>query len=245
MKSRENTLLVALLMGGFGCAGAPKQVTAPVVEAEDEVPEDQKVVLPDGVEGRDINGDGKPDIFKHYKTVAGKQVIVKREADLNADGTIDTVRQYNVKGEPIEEEMDLDFDGKKDVKRFYEAGKLVREEFDLNYDGSADLSKFYEAGMLIRKEQDSKLTGKVDLWEYYDEKGKLERIGVDHDGDGEIDAWQNAEEGGVIADAQVAGAKNAAGKDSVDVALEREKASEEEAKAAAAKEAKASDKDGK
>jgi hypothetical protein len=239
MNIRETAVLVALATVSFGCANAPKNASASVAEAVDDTPEEQKVVLPDGVEGRDINGDGKPDIFKHFKKVGDQQVIVKREADLNADGTIDTVRQYNLKGQPIEEEMDLDFDGKKDVKRFFEDGKLVREEFDLDYDGKSDLSKFYEAGMLIRKEQDSKLNGKVDLWEYYDEKGKLERIGVDHDGDGEIDAWQNAEEGDVIADAQVTGAKNAAGKDSVDVAVEREQASEEEAAAVAAEEAKA------
>ena len=85
----------------------------------------------------------------------------------------------------------------------------------MNLDGKPDLTKFFEDGALIRKEQDSKLDGKVDYWEYFDEKGKLERIGVDHDGDGAIDAWHTSAQG-EIADAETAGARTADGKTSVD-----------------------------
>ena len=215
-------LVVAALVPA--CKTAPKQVAKAEVVEEAEEPE---VVLPDGVEGLDINGDRKPDIFKHYKDVGERRIIVKREADLNADGKIDLVRLYNVKGEPTEETVDLDFDGNKDVKRVFEGGKLIREGYDMNLDGKPDLTKFYEDGALIRKEQDSRLDGKTDYWEYYDEKGKLERIGVDHDADGEIDAWHTGQQG-VIPDAEAAGARTADGKDNVDAALDRQRIEDEQ-----------------
>jgi hypothetical protein len=215
------------------CKTAPKKpVMAEVATEEDGAPE---VVLPDGVVGMDINGDGKPDIFKHYKVVGEKKVIVKRESDLNADGKIDMVRLYNIKAQPTQETVDLDFDGNKDVVRTFDEGKLVREAFDMNLDGTPDLTKFFEDGALIRKEQDSKFDGKVDYWEYFDEKGKLERIGVDHDGDGEIDAWHTGAQG-VIADAESAGGRTADGKTAVDAAVDRtekaEKAETEQAESA-------------
>ena len=82
----------------------------------------------------------------------------------------------------------------------------MREEFDLNYDEKIDMTKFYEDGKLIRKEQDAKLDGSVDYWEYYDEKEVLERIGVDHDGDGEIDDWHPGKDKSKIADPESGGA---------------------------------------
>jgi hypothetical protein len=231
---------VSLVIASFAllpaCKTAPKKapVQAVAEEAEEEEPE---VVLPDGVVGLDINGDGKPDIFKHFKDVGDKRIIVKRESDLNADGKIDVVRLYDVKAQPTSETVDLDFDGKKDVVRSFTEGKLVREAFDMNLDGQPDLTKYFEDGALIRKEQDSKLDGKVDYWEYFDEKGKLERIGVDHDGDGAIDAWHTAKQG-VIADAETAGARTADGKTAVDAAVERTEKAEKAKKADAAKEGK-------
>ena len=231
------SLLCAAVLVAPGCKTAPKKAPEQVAQAEPENDEPE-VVLPDGVTGMDINGDGKPDVFKHYKEVGKKKVIVKRESDLNADGKIDMVRLYNVKAQPTQETVDLDFDGNKDVVRSFDDGKLVREAFDMNLDGKPDLTKFYEDGALIRKEQDSKLDGKVDYWEYFDEKGKLERIGVDQDGDGSIDAWHTAEQG-VIADAETAGARTADGKTAVDAAVERAaKAEESEQEAAQEKEGK-------
>ena len=228
------SLAIASLVWLPACRTAPKK--EPVQQVEEEAEEKPEVVLPDGVTGLDINGDGKPDIFKHYKEVGERRVIVKRESDLNADGKIDVVRLYNVKEQPTQETVDLDFDGNKDVVRTFEEGKLIREAFDMNLDGKPDLTKFFEDGALIRKEQDSKLDGKVDYWEYFDEKGKLERIGVDHDGDGAIDAWHTGAQG-VIADAETAGARTADGKTSVDAAVERAEKADKEA-AASGKEGK-------
>ena len=227
MRLRSISLVIAAAALLPACKTAPKKAPVEEVQEEEEKPE---VVLPDGVTGLDINGDGKPDIFKHYKDVGEKRVIVKRESDLNADGKIDMVRLYDVKARPTQETVDLDFDGNKDVVRTFEDGKLVREAFDMNLDGKPDLTKFFEDGALIRKEQDSKLDGKVDYWEYFDEKGKLERIGVDHDADGAIDAWHTAKQG-VIADAETAGARTADGKTAVDAAVDRTEKAEAAEKA--------------
>jgi hypothetical protein len=231
MRLRSIILIIAAATLLPACKTAPKK--APVQEAQKEESDEPEVVLPDGVIGLDINGDGKPDIFKHYKDVGEKRVIVKRESDLNADGKIDMVRLYDVKARPTQETIDLDFDGNKDVVRRYQEGKLISEAFDMNLDGKPDLTKYFEDGALIRKEQDSKLDGKIDYWEYFDEKGKLERIGVDQDGDGAIDAWHTAKQG-VIADAETAGGRTAEGKTAVDAAVDRT----EKAEAAAKKDVK-------
>ena len=78
----------------------------------------------------DTNRDGDPDIWKIFKKVkdeAGKEIEVleRSELDLNFDRKIDLWRFYNPKGELVREEMDLDFDGKIDVAVIYENGKIV------------------------------------------------------------------------------------------------------------------------
>lgn len=207
LRLQSNLALVALIGSAGGCAlFQPKKAATPVAETVEEEEPEVQIVLPDGVEGTDINGDKKPDVFKHFKEVDGKKIVVKRETDLNADGTIDVTRDYSLASEPIREVLDLDFDGKVDVTRIYKDGVLLREEFDLNYDQKIDMTKFYEEGKLIRKEQDSKLDGGVDYWEYYDEKEVLERIGLDYDGDGEIDDWHLGGDKSKIAEPETASA---------------------------------------
>jgi len=222
----RNTLAFLAALSAVSACKTPAKSNAPaLVEAEEKV---VKMVLPDGVEGLDINHDGTPDVFKHYKEVDGERRIIKRETDLNADGKVDVTLDFDITGARIKEVIDLDFDAKVDVTRYYENDQVIREEFDMNFDGAVDLVKFYEAGVIIRKEQDAKLDGSIDYWEYFDEKGALERIGVDHDGDGEIDAWHLPTQG-VIADPEVVGAGGADGKDAVDRALDRQKVEDQEA----------------
>jgi hypothetical protein len=52
---------------------------------------------------RDTKEDGRPDTFETFERQDGKTVLVRREEDVNADGTID-------------------------VTSIYEHGKLVRRE---------------------------------------------------------------------------------------------------------------------
>ena len=95
----------------------------------------------------------------------GKERVVRKERDLNGDGRVDVWETYD------------------------DEGNVAKQAYDLDFDGKPDLVITYEKGQLVRKERDSKGTGKVDTWEYW-EDGKLDRIGVDTDGDGVVDQWQ-------------------------------------------------------
>ncbi len=145
----------------------------------------------------DLNGDGKPDVWKFYATVvengANLEVLTCKEVDLNMDGKKDAWLYYENNGNIANEEYDLDFDGKIDLWVYRQNNKIVREEYDSNFDGKPDIWKFYENDKLARLERSTKKNGKVDVWEYY-EGGKLDRIGYDTTGSGQIDRWDRAPE---------------------------------------------------
>ncbi len=141
----------------------------------------------------DINGDNKPDIWEYYKKVEkdGKQIdlVVRKEFDLNHDGKVDMVKIFNDKGEVIKEMIDFDFDGRFDTTNYLEKGQLTKQEMDLNWDGKPDIVKFFEKGKIVRKELSTKIDGRMDYFEYYDDKGSVDRIGIDKNGDGDVDQW--------------------------------------------------------
>jgi hypothetical protein len=145
----------------------------------------------------DTNGDNKADVLKLYVS-AGKgdqsgQTLVCKQVDLNGDNKVDIVYHYGDEGTLNFEEFDLDFDGRFDLRAFYQAGRKVREELDTNYDQKVDFTKYYEADKLVRVERDANNDGKVDEWQYY-EAGKLDRIGFDSTGSGKVDRWERAPE---------------------------------------------------
>ncbi len=141
----------------------------------------------------DINGDNKPDIWEYYKKGEkdGKQIdfTVRKEFDLNHDGKVDMVKVFNDRGETIKEMVDFDFDGRFDTTNYIEKGQLTRQEMDLNWDGKPDIVKFFEKNKITRKELSTKIDGKMDYFEYYDDKGSIDRIGIDKNGDGDVDQW--------------------------------------------------------
>jgi hypothetical protein len=143
----------------------------------------------------DTNGDQKPDVLKLY-SVSGKgdestQKLVCKQVDLNGDTRVDIVYHYGDDNALTFEEFDLDFDGRFDLRAFYQAGRKVREELDTNYDQRVDFTKYYEADKLVRVERDANNDGRVDEWQYY-EAGKLDRIGFDSTGAGRVDRWERA-----------------------------------------------------
>ena len=89
-------LIVSLLF--FGCGGSQL--------------EESEALKPTSAEEVDLNGDGKPDAWKHFTRRDGKLIMVKKEIDLNIDGKIDVWRHYDENGAPVKDEMDMDFDGK-------------------------------------------------------------------------------------------------------------------------------------
>lgn len=141
----------------------------------------------------DLNHDGTPDVFSY--TVPGKaedgreiQKVVRKELDLNFDGKVDITKFYGETEQVEREAYDLDFDGKLDQVNFYEKGVVVRKERDLDYNNQTDLWLFLEKGKIVRKERDTNGDGKVDYWEYW-ENDQVERAGEDLDGDGSVDRW--------------------------------------------------------
>ncbi len=146
----------------------------------------------------DIDNDGRPEVFKYYKTIPNPEkpgqemtVLVRQDLDVNWDGRIDIWRYFAPNGLAEREEWDTDYDGNIDETRYFEDGKITKSERDRNNDGRTDIVRFYKDGKLDRKESDTNGDGAVDRWEYF--KGQtLDRIGVDKDHDGTVDAWAKA-----------------------------------------------------
>jgi hypothetical protein len=68
-----------------------------------------------------------------------------RTADQNGDGRPDIWRHFDTRGQVIEVDVDTNFDGKPDVEEYYERGVLVRRESDRNFNGQADLVEEFDA----------------------------------------------------------------------------------------------------
>lgn len=140
----------------------------------------------------DLNRDKQPDVFKLYekKIVNGEtiEVLSCKEVDLNFDGRKDVWNYYDDQGNLRMEEWDLDFDGRIDMTTHRKSGKIHTQELDTNYDKKPDIWRRYEDGVLIRVERDSNNDGRIDYREFY-EGGRLDRINYDKDGDGRMESW--------------------------------------------------------
>jgi hypothetical protein len=148
------------------------------------------------LEQYDLNNDNLADVFKYYAQKPNPQnpastlpVLVRKEVDVNHDGTLDMIQLFDDTERLTEQRFDLDFDGHTDEVAFFEEGKVRKKEMDVNFDGTTDAIKYYGPEFLERIEIDRNLDGKMDRWEYY-EKGILDRIGFDDDYNGEVDRWQ-------------------------------------------------------
>mgnify|MGYP006281289447 FL=1 len=111
------------------------------------------------VQTSDINEDGTPEVVKYYEEIEDpdrpgqrKSVLVRQELDLTWDGKTDIWRYFDRSGNVTREEWDLDFDGNVDETRYFEDGVIVRAERDQNNDGRADVVRYYAGGKLERKE---------------------------------------------------------------------------------------------
>ncbi len=127
----------------------------------------------------DVNGDKKPDLWKVYKKKGkGESVLVRIEIDLNSDGRID-IRRYYENNVKRKEEFDLDFDGKVDVISYYdEDGYLFKQEYFLKTRKFPDLYKYYE--VIGKKKQ---------------KRSVLVRKERDTNLDGKVDYWEYWENG--------------------------------------------------
>ena len=185
-----------------GCATSKgsqgqSQTAQKQVEEKRQVPGGQTGET-DDLRTSDIDNDGKPEVFKYYSRIDDperpgekKTQLTRQDVDLNWDGKIDIWRYFDASGKVEREEWDTDYDGKVDDTRFFENGVITRAERDRNNDGRADMVRYYKSGALERKESDTNGDGQIDRWEYF--TGRiLDRVGVDKDHDGSVDTWAKA-----------------------------------------------------
>ena len=187
-------LAAALLAAPLACSHGQQAAKA---NAENEGMEPTVEVKGDTViRTYDLNKDGKPDDWKHFRLVPqpdgqAKELMTERELDTNFDGKVDSTTWFDDDGQRTKEVCDLDFDGKPDVINDYEHGVIVRKELFETHREKPDATVYFEGGKKVRVERDTHGNGKIDTWEYY-EGGKLSRIGEDVDGDGLVDRWIKA-----------------------------------------------------
>jgi hypothetical protein len=148
----------------------------------------------------DVSGDGKPDVWNYYKETADpddptavRRVLVKKEADLNFDGTRDIVREFDLDGLLFREEADLDYDGHVDQVNLYEKGVLAEKQIYRSGGRKIFIWKFFKDGKMVRLHRDQNNDGRPDYCELWYAGEKLSKKGWDKTGDGECDYWENAD----------------------------------------------------
>lgn len=136
------------------------------------------------VEKLDSLGKNNPDIFIIFKKKEdGSKQLVMQLFDLNRDGKIDLAKHFE-KGKLVKTEMDLDYDGAVDVVSEFDpqTGELRKK---IQADGTTNIWKYYFHNELRKKEVDRNSDGKPDMWVYY-RNGKVVRTEVDKNFDGKI-----------------------------------------------------------
>lgn len=136
------------------------------------------------LEKMDSTGKGNPDIFIVFnKKEDGSKQMTMQLFDLNRDGKIDLVKHFE-KGKLVKTEADLDYDGKVDVVTDYDpVTSEIRKKTQA--DGSTSIWKYYFKNELRKKEIDRNADGKPDMWVYY-RNGKVLRTEIDQNFNGKI-----------------------------------------------------------
>jgi hypothetical protein len=106
----------------------------------------------------DSNKDGKPDKWYSYDN----GFITFEKDDLNFDGVVDYIAQFDQNGRKKSEELDNNFDGEMDTFYYYENGKATLETIDSNYDGKLDIWIHLNGPYVLRYEEDTDFDGVVD-----------------------------------------------------------------------------------
>lgn len=110
--------------------------------------------------------------------------------DVNNDGKPDIRRVY-AGSQEVCRITDLNRDGKPDMFEYYDAtGQLRRREADYDDNGIVNTIEIYENGKLVRAEFDTTNQGRVDTWDTFDPvSGKRVKRERDTTGDGRVDQW--------------------------------------------------------
>lgn len=125
------------------------------------------------------------------------RALVRLDYDFNADGVID-VRTYMRDGRPVRLEGDSDNDGLIDRWEYYSAdGRLVRVGSSSRGDGREDTWARPDGDEVVI-EISSRRDNTIDRRERR-RNGVLWRVELDTNGDGLPDAWQQFENGAIVA----------------------------------------------
>ncbi len=110
--------------------------------------------------------------------------------DVNNDGKPDIRRVY-AGDQEVCRISDLNRDGKPDMFEYYDkTGQLRRREADYDDNGIVNSIEIYENGKLVRAELDTTNQGKIDTWDTFDPtSGKRVKRERDATGDGRVDQW--------------------------------------------------------
>lgn len=110
--------------------------------------------------------------------------------DVNNDGKPDIRRVYDGAQE-VCRVSDLNRDGKPDMFEYYDkTGQLRRREADYDDNGVVNAIELYENGKLVRAELDTTNQGRIDTWDTFDPgTGKRTKRERDATGDGRVDQW--------------------------------------------------------
>ena len=105
---------------------------------------------------------------------------------MNFDGKFDVERFYEADGVRVAHERhDFDFDGRLDQLSFYREGELVRKELDTNFDNTIDTWLWCSGGWVVKAERDRQRDGRADVWESYTQ-GIMVEAEYDENNDGMI-----------------------------------------------------------
>jgi hypothetical protein len=110
--------------------------------------------------------------------------------DVNNDGKPDIRKVYDGATE-VCRVTDLNHDGHPDLFEYFDkSGALRRREFDFDDDGVVNQIDLYEGGKLVSRQIDTANQGKLDTWDTYDPNtGARTKRERDTTGDGRIDQW--------------------------------------------------------
>ncbi|MBX3214552.1 MAG: hypothetical protein KF850_21125 [Labilithrix sp.] len=110
--------------------------------------------------------------------------------DVNNDGKPDIRRVFDGNTE-ICRISDLNRDGKPDLFEYFDkTGQLRRREADYDDNGIVNAIEIFENGKLVRAELDTTNLGRIDTWDTFDPStGKRVKRERDATGDGRVDQW--------------------------------------------------------
>ncbi|HVJ90873.1 MAG TPA: hypothetical protein VM580_13805, partial [Labilithrix sp.] len=146
-------------------------------------------------------GGGESGVAKAKLPTGGRSQSIAHEAcsekdhrvelvDVNNDGKPDIRRVY-AGAQEICRISDLNRDGRPDMFEYYDAsGQLRRREADYDDNGVVNSIEIYEGGKLVRAELDTANQGRLDTWDTFDPTtGKRIKRERDSTGDGRVDQW--------------------------------------------------------